>query len=143
MDTFSSACDAFGLIVSTKKTEVMFQSAPHTNYSHPTIKVKDQKLQTADKFTYLGSTMSRNVLIDDAVNAKIAKAISAFGRVRKNVWEQQGLNLQAKLKVYKLSYTRTHARTHARTHTQYIYIYIMPFKNNDIPFLNFGYPGYV
>ena len=32
MDIFSSACDVFGLTVNTKKTEVMFQPAPHTSY---------------------------------------------------------------------------------------------------------------
>ena len=58
LETFLSACDAFGLNVSTKKSEVLFQPAPHTNYSDPTITVKDQKLQTIDKFTYLGSTQS-------------------------------------------------------------------------------------
>ena len=52
-DTFSSTCDAFGLTISTKKTEVTFEPAPHTNYSVPTITVKSQKLPTVDKFTYL------------------------------------------------------------------------------------------
>ena len=61
MDTFSSACVVFGFTISTKKTKVMFQPAPHTNYSNPTITVKGKKLQTVDKFTYLGSTLSRNV----------------------------------------------------------------------------------
>ena len=67
--------------------EVMFQSAPHTNYSDPTITVKGQKLQTVDKFTHLGSTQSRNVFINNKVGARIAKASTAFGRLRKNVWE--------------------------------------------------------
>ena len=101
MDIFSSACDAFGLTISTKKTEVMFQPTPHTNYSDPTITVKGQKLPTVDKFTYPGSTLSRNVLIDDEVDARIAKASTAFGRLHKNVWKRQGLNLQTKLEVYK------------------------------------------
>ena len=40
-------------------------------------------------------------LIDDEAGARIAKASTAFGRFRKNVWERQGLNLQTELKVYK------------------------------------------
>ena len=40
----------------------------------PTITVKGQRLQVVDKFTYLGSTLSRVVHIDDEVNARIAKA---------------------------------------------------------------------
>ena len=61
MDTFSSACDAFGLTISTKKTGGggMLQPAPSTTYSDPTITVKGQKLPTVDKFTYLSSTVSR------------------------------------------------------------------------------------
>ena len=36
--------------------------------------MKGQRLQVVDKFTYLGSTLSRVVHIDDEVNARIAKA---------------------------------------------------------------------
>ena len=39
----------------------------HTNYSDPTITVKGQKLQTVVKFTYLGSTVCRILLIDDEI----------------------------------------------------------------------------
>ena len=46
--------------------------------------------------------MSRNVLIDDEGDARIAKTSTTFRRLRKNVWERQRLNLQTKLKVYKV-----------------------------------------
>ena len=52
-----------------------------------------------DKFTYLGSTPSRVVHIDDEVTARIAKASVAFGRLRANVWERNGIKLDTKLKV--------------------------------------------
>ena len=39
--------------------------------------MKGQRLQVVDKFTYLGSTLSRVVLINDEVNARIAKANAA------------------------------------------------------------------
>ena len=54
-----------------------------------------------DKFTYLGSTVSQAVTIDDEVNARISKASAAFGRLYKNVWDRTGISLQTKLKVYK------------------------------------------
>ena len=60
-----------------------------------------QKLQVVDKFTYLGSTASRAVHIDDEVTARTAKASVAFGRLRTNVWERNGIRLDTKLKVYK------------------------------------------
>ena len=72
MDKLSSACDNFGLTISTKKTKVMHQPAPNRPYQEPFICVKGQKLQPVDKFMYLGSTLSRAVLIDDAINSRIA-----------------------------------------------------------------------
>ena len=39
--------------------------------------------------------------IDDEVTARIAKASVAFGRLRANVWGQNGIKLDTKLKVYK------------------------------------------
>ena len=60
-----------------------------------------QKLHVVDKFTYLGSTLSRPVHIDDEVTARTAKASVAFGRLRTNAWERNGIRLDTKLKVYK------------------------------------------
>ena len=67
----------------------------------PPLTVKGQRLQVVDKFTYLGSTLSRVVHIDDEVNARIAKASAAFGRLRGSVWDRSGIRLDTKLKVYK------------------------------------------
>ena len=47
-----------------------------------------------DKFIYAGSTLSRAVHVDDEVSV-------AFGRLRGNVWDQRGMRLDTKLKVYK------------------------------------------
>ena len=52
-------------------------------------------------FTYLGSTLSRIVHIDDEVNARIAKASAAFCRLRGSVWDRSGIRLDRKLNVYK------------------------------------------
>ena len=101
VDRMSKACDNFQLTISTKKTEVVHQPAPGKPYSEPTITVNGQKLQVVDKFTYLGSTLSRAVHIDDEVTARTAKASVAFGRLRTNVWEGNGIRLDTKLKVYK------------------------------------------
>ena len=101
VDRMSKACDNFQLTISTKKTEVVHQPAPGKPYSEPTITVNGQKLQVVDKFTYLGSTLSRAVHIDDEVIARTAKASEAFGRLRTNVWERNGIRLDTKLKVYK------------------------------------------
>ena len=101
VDLFSTACNNFGLIISTKKTEVMYQPAPNKPYQEPTVTVNGQKLAAVDKFTYLGSTLSRCVHIDDEINARIAKASSAFGRLRSTVWERKGVSLSTNLSVYR------------------------------------------
>ena len=71
----SDSCDNFDLTISIKKTEVVYP------YKEPTITMKGQRLQVVDKFTYLGTTLSRVVHIDDEVNARIAKvsAVVVFG----------------------------------------------------------------
>ena len=63
--------------------------------------MKGQQLQVVDKFTYLGSTLSRVVHIDDEVNARIAKASAAFGRLRRSIWDRSGIRLDTKLKLYR------------------------------------------
>ena len=85
MDSFSAACNNFGLSISTKKTEVMFQPAPGNQYYEPQISVNGQTLQAVETFTYLGSTLSRRATIDAEINNRIFKASSAFGRLRESL----------------------------------------------------------
>ena len=84
VDQVSDSCDSYDLTISIKKTEVVYQPAPGKPYK-PTITVKGQRLQVIDMFAYLGSTLSRVEHIDDEVNARIAKASAAFGRLRGSV----------------------------------------------------------
>ena len=101
VDQFSFACDDFGLIINAQKTEVMFQPAPEKPYHKPHILVKGQRLQAVYNFTYLGSTLFRRTNIDDEIKNRIAKASSAFGRLRKKVWERRGISQSTRVKVYK------------------------------------------
>ena len=73
MDLFTKACENFGLTISTKKTEVLHQPAPAVPYNEPNINVNGQRLAAVDKFTYLGSTLSRFVNIDEEVAYRIAR----------------------------------------------------------------------
>ena len=93
VDQVSDSCDSYDLTISIKKTEAVYQPAPGKPYKEPTITVKGQRLQVVDKFTYLGSTLSRVVHIDDEVNARIAKASAAFGRLRGSIWDRSGISL--------------------------------------------------
>ena len=59
-----------------------------------------QRLQVVDKFTDLGSALSKAVHIDDDITARTAKASASFGILRKNVWERNGIRVDTKLKVF-------------------------------------------
>ena len=101
VDQVSDSCDSYDLTIRIKKTEVVYQPAPGKPYKEPTITVKCQRLQVVDKFTYLGSTLSRVMHIDNEVNSRIAKASAAFGRLRGSIWDRSGIRLDIKLKVYR------------------------------------------
>ena len=107
VDKFSNACDSFGLTISTKKTEVLHQPAPGKPYVEPNIQVNGERLKAVDRFTYLGSTLSRNVTIDDEVQCRLAKASSAFGRLSQQVWNRRGIRLDTKIKVYRAAVMTT------------------------------------
>ena len=100
VDQVSDSCDNYDLTISIKKTEVVYQSAPGKPYKEPTVTVKGQRLQVVDNFTYLGSTLSRIVHIDDEVNARITKA-SIWPTTWGSAWDRSGIRLDTKLKVYK------------------------------------------
>ena len=93
MNQVSQSCDNYDLTISTKRQKF------YTN-QHLENRTMNQQPLWMDKFTYMGSTLSRAVH-DDEVTARIAKASVAFGRLRANVWERNGIKLDTKLKVYK------------------------------------------
>ena len=80
---WNQVSDSYDLTINIKNTEI--SASTWKPYKEPTITVKGQRLQVVDEFTYLGSTLSRVVHIDDEVNARIAKASAAFGRLRGRV----------------------------------------------------------
>ena len=85
----------------------MHQSAPGKTYIDSSTIINGQRLKAMDKFTYLGSTLSRNVVLDEEMDAKLAKANSAFGRLSKSVWDQRGITLETTIKVYRAALMTT------------------------------------
>ena len=61
VDQVSDSCDSYDITTGIKTTEVVYQPAPGNPFKEPVITVKGQRLQVVDKFTYLGSTLSRVV----------------------------------------------------------------------------------
>ena len=96
INRLSGSCNNFGLTISTKKAKALYQPCPGKPHQNPSNTVKGEVFNSADKFTYLGSTLSRHVNIDKEVKCRIAKASSAFGRLRQSLWECRGIGLSTK-----------------------------------------------
>ena len=100
-DCFASASRRFGLTISIKKTETLYQPAPGNMYAPPVITIDGKPLNAVKNFTYLGSIVSSNASMDAEITARIAKATSAFGRLVKRLWTNRGIRLDTKLNVYR------------------------------------------
>ena len=101
MDKLSSACTAFGLTISLKKTYAMYTPPIGLPYVEPNIMVEGKKLKVTDSFVYLGSTLSRDGTLDAEINQRIAKASTAFGKLEKRVWSDRGITKNTKLSIYE------------------------------------------
>ena len=99
-NAFARSARRFGLTISLKKTEVIYQPKPGADYTAPTITIDNNPLKVIDKFTYLGSTISQNALIDDEISARIGEASGSFGKLTKRLWGERGVRLVTKINVY-------------------------------------------
>ena len=97
----SAAAKKFGLTISIKKTEVMFQPSQMVPTPDPCILIDGQRLKNVEDFTYLGSCVTANCSLDKEITTRIAKASSSFGRLRAKVWNEKGLALKTKIAVYR------------------------------------------
>jgi len=85
LDRFVEASRRFGLSVSLKKTEVMYQPSRTSTSAAPSLVVGNQELPVADKFCYLGSRIANDALLDCEISARIAKAAEAFGKLTRRL----------------------------------------------------------
>ena len=94
------ACDNYDIEISTKKTEVVNQPAHRTPYSEPTITVTRQRRFDDDKFSCLGALCLEQCILMMTLLPELLVSV-AFGRSRGNIWDQSGIRLDTKLKVYR------------------------------------------
>ena len=100
-DCFASAARRFGLIISIKKTEVLYQPAHGNAYVPPVITIEGKQLKAVELFKYLGSTVSKEASADAEITARIGKATTAFGRLNKRLWKNRNIRVDTKVSVYK------------------------------------------
>ncbi len=82
ISSFARAFDEFGLTISLKKSNIMGQGVSST----PWISIGHHTLETVENFTYLGSTISSNLSLDNELNTRIGKASIEMARLTKRVW---------------------------------------------------------
>jgi hypothetical protein len=100
VDAFSTASKKFGLKINIKKTEVLFQPGT-AHIEEEDILVDGAALNTVDDFTYLGSIVSKDGRIDSELIKRMAKASSAFGRLRTRLWNNHHVSTRVKCKIYR------------------------------------------
>ena len=98
---FAKAAKKYGLVINIQKTEVMFQPAPGNTYNDPIVTVDSVPLKPVKEFCYLGSIVTNDALIDKEIANRISGASASFGRLHSRVWNERGIQLHTKLKVYK------------------------------------------
>ena len=100
-DRFAHAARRFGLTISIKKTEALYQPARGNVYIPPVVMIEGKQLNAVESFKYLGGSITNDASLDAEVTARIAKASSAFGRLTKRLWANCGIRLGTKVAVYK------------------------------------------
>ena len=107
VNRFANAAKAFGLTISLKKTEVLFQKPPREAYTPPLITIDGYQLNAVEHFTYLGSVIANDATTTKDVDNRIAKASISFGRLKKRVWQKHSLRLSTKIQVYRAAVLTT------------------------------------
>lgn len=101
VNLFAAATNAFGLTISLKETEVLYQKSPKGSNNPPSISIEGTPLHTVEHFTYLGSIISDDATVSRDVDNRIAKASRSFGRLQKRVWKNHSLRMSTRILVYK------------------------------------------
>ena len=100
INCFSDVVENFGLIISPKKTEVLYQPPPLEAYS-PHISINGTNLNTVEHFTYLGSVIPNDATVSKDLDNHLSKSSSFFGRLSRRVWQSHSLRLSTKIQVYR------------------------------------------
>ena len=69
--------------------------------------VEGKSVNAVETFKYLGSIVSNDARADSEINARIARATSAYGRLTKRLWANPGIRLDTKVAVYKATVLTT------------------------------------
>ena len=86
VNRFCDAAKNFGLVISLKKTKVLYQLPPRQACSPPHISIDGTNLNALEHFTYLGSIISNDATGSNDLEDRLSKASSSSGRLSNRVW---------------------------------------------------------
>ena len=89
-----------GLVVNTRKTEILQQTDRAGNDQH-VFHVEGAPLANVDRFTYLGSVLSKAHDLTDDVQRRVHLASAAFGKLSHRVFLNRDLTVKTKVAVYR------------------------------------------
>ena len=98
---FADSAHLFGLEVSLKKTEVLYQPAPCEAYHPPHVSIDKTELNAVQYFKYLGSIISSDAKFEKEIDHRLSAANRAFGRLHKRVWSNKELRQETKINLYR------------------------------------------
>ena len=101
INRFSDEDKDFGLTISLKKTEALYQPPPQKAFSRPQISIDGTNLNAVEHVTYLGSLVSDDATFSKDLGNRLTKASSSFGRLSERVWQSHLLRLSTKIRIYR------------------------------------------
>ncbi len=101
VSSFNAAYEKLGLQLNIGKTKVLSQNASLDRRAAPSIKIREDTLESVDHFCYLGSQIADSANIDFEVQHRLQSASAAFGRLRKRCFDDRDLSSQTKIMVYR------------------------------------------
>ena len=85
INRLSDVAKNFGLTISLKETEVLYQPPPREVYSSAHISIDGTDLNAVEHFTYQGSVISNDATVSKVLDNRLSKASSSFRRLSKRV----------------------------------------------------------
>lgn len=111
--SFEKVTQQFGLVMSIKKTCLMSLQQLEEDQHRKILKgkiikdydidicIRNQKIETADSFTYLGCTVTNDQRQDVELSMRLAKAAKAFNMLRHVVWHRKSISITAKFRIFR------------------------------------------
>ena len=111
---FERVTQQYGLTMNTKKTCIMslkqLKENQHrkvllgqdVNYDNDiNINIRNQKIEVAETFTYLGCTITKDQQHDTEISIRLTKAANAFNMLRHTIWHRKSVSITARLRIFR------------------------------------------